>query len=218
MQEKNKRSKGTLFILITGVKTRSQININTNYLKVTEIWLYYILICFRITRVATGEVAPYLSPNLNKHRIFKAFTEKYPSSIVTYRYYRKVFDSDFPELKFERMTVDSCKMCDNLKAALTIATTKNYKKEAERDLELHHRKAQKVQDYMKDDLLRAQNPSVSTICMDLQQVMVVPILTDSSMFYSRQLSTYNLGLHIGDYDRYCFHVYVARRYQWKRRE
>lgn len=35
----------------------------------------------------------------------------------------------------------------------------------------------------------------SVFCMDLQQMLVVPTLTHSRMFYSRQLSCYNLCIH-----------------------
>lgn len=143
----------------------------------------------------------YLSPDLNKHRLFTAFKERYPDSNVSYRYYSKVFELDFPKLKFGRMTVDSCKKCDKLKAAITIATRENDIKEAETNLQLHHRKAEKAQECMKEDMIKAQNPGsdTSTLCMDLQQVMFVPMLTHNTMFYSRQLSTYNLGLHVSDY-------------------
>lgn len=38
----------------------------------------------------------------------------------------------------------------------------------------------------------------STICIDMQQVMFVPTLTHSDMFYKRQLSCYNFCVHICD--------------------
>lgn len=36
------------------------------------------------------------------------------------------------------------------------------------------------------------------LSMDLEQVSSLPTLTHSQMFYSRQLSCYNLCLHVGD--------------------
>ena len=142
----------------------------------------------------------YLTPDLNKHRLFQTFKEKYPDSAITYRYYSRVFDKDFPKLKFQRPTVDSCKKCDLFKAKISSATTEQEKSIATRDMEHHHRKSEKAQKCMTEDLKSSQLPtsSFTSFCMDLQQVMFVPMLTHSTMFYSRQLSTYNLGVHIGD--------------------
>lgn len=50
-------------------------------------------------------------------------------------------------------------------------------------------------------MIKAQNPGsdTTTLCMDLQQVTFVPMLTHNTVFYSRQFSTYNLNLYVGDY-------------------
>lgn len=42
------------------------------------------------------------------------------------------------------------------------------------------------------------NSKITTMAVDLQQVIFVPTLTHSDMFYCRQLSTYNLCVHVGD--------------------
>ncbi|KAJ4430817.1 hypothetical protein ANN_19408 [Periplaneta americana] len=67
-------------------------------------------------------------------------------------------------------------------------------------LELHHRKAQKAQDLLKADTSASQLPNCRTCCisMYLQQVMFVPTLTHSEIFYRRQLSCYNFGISVGD--------------------
>ena len=39
---------------------------------------------------------------------------------------------------------------------------------------------------------------VSTIAIDLEQVLSLPALTHGEMFYLRQLLCYNLGIHVGD--------------------
>lgn len=67
----------------------------------------------------------------------------------------------------------------------------------ERDL--HQAQATAATQTLSKNMLDAQM-SISKVCvvsMDLQQVLYVPTLTHSKMFYSRQLSTYNLGIHIG---------------------
>lgn len=70
-------------------------------------------------------------------------------------------------------------------------------------LELHHKKAEQVKQQMKQDTALFQLPT-SDICMfsmDLEQVLSLPSLTHSQMFYLRQLSCYNLDVHFGDSNR-----------------
>ncbi|CAH1113981.1 unnamed protein product [Psylliodes chrysocephalus] len=65
------------------------------------------------------------------------------------------------------------------------------------DLQLHHRKAEKVQTNLKEDSASSQQPG-SEICIDLEKVLFVPTLTHSDMYYMRQLSVYNFSVHIAD--------------------
>lgn len=67
-------------------------------------------------------------------------------------------------------------------------------------LELHHKKAEKARQEMKKDTVSSQLPNsdVCMLSMDLEQVLSLPSLTHSQMFYSRQLSCYNLCVHFGD--------------------
>lgn len=140
----------------------------------------------------------YLSPDLNIHRLFKAFTQLHPHSPVTYKFYRSVFIKDFPNLSFHRPRVDTCSTCDKLECQIkaNIASSQSSKVQ----LDIHHRKAERAREILKQDTIEAQDPE-STKCslsMDLQQVMFVPSLTHSDMFYLSQLSCYNLGVHVGD--------------------
>ena len=85
------------------------------------------------------------------------------------------------------MTVDSCwKTCDRMKEALFFSPESGKKEAQKETLELHRHKAECAQEHMKEDLISAVLPGsgFSTVCMDLQQVMFVPMLTHSSMFYS----------------------------------
>ena len=67
-------------------------------------------------------------------------------------------------------------------------------------LKIHHRKAEKAREVMKQDTISSQLPtSDESMCsMDLEQVLSLPSLTHGQMFYSRQLSCYNLCVHVGD--------------------
>ncbi|KAK9710093.1 hypothetical protein QE152_g26234 [Popillia japonica] len=67
-------------------------------------------------------------------------------------------------------------------------------------LDLHQRKADRARMVIKDDNVKSQEPSPinTVISIDLEQILVIPTLTHSQMFYSRQMSCYNLGIHISD--------------------
>lgn len=140
----------------------------------------------------------YLSPDLNIHRCYKAFNELHPGKQVTYKFYRKVFRRYFPDLKFKRPRTDTCKVCDRLSAVVRSQNAQS--RSAKATLELHHRKAESSRQIMATDREQSQLPgsNTMTIAIDLQQVLFVPTLTHSEMFYKRQLSCYNLCINVAD--------------------
>ncbi|KAJ4429282.1 hypothetical protein ANN_26286 [Periplaneta americana] len=140
----------------------------------------------------------YLSPDLNINRLYEAFKVKYPESRVHRLYYRRVFLRHFPHLSFRRPRTDTCKKCDLYN--LQIKGNTRDSPQAKRLLQLHHMKVEKAVECLKKDSEDSCMPGsdVCTLSVDLQQVMFVPNLTHSDMFYMRQLSCYNYGIHIHD--------------------
>lgn len=140
----------------------------------------------------------YLSPDLNISRLFKSFQSKNPTSIVTYKFYRKVFLKDF-NLSFRKIRMDTCKKCDllNLK---TKSLDYQESQKAKKELELHHRKSEAAFQMMKSDAVKSAMPESDTlnVVMDLQKVFSIPKLSHSDMYYSRQLCCYNFGIHVSD--------------------
>jgi len=54
------------------------------------------------------------------------------------------------------------------------------------------------------------NSDLLVLCMDLEKVLFVLTLTHSQMYYRRQLSVYNLCLHVGDTRKsYVFSMKVS---------
>lgn len=139
----------------------------------------------------------YLSSDLNMNRLYLAFKEKYPQTEISYRYYYCTFKKKFPSLSFHHPRSDTCGTCD----LLTMEMKNNpNNQEAKRKLELHHRKAERAMAEMRRDHENSQLPSshTCTLSVDLQQVLSLPAMTHCQMYYLRQLSCYNLCVHVGD--------------------
>ncbi|GBN27430.1 hypothetical protein AVEN_131171-1 [Araneus ventricosus] len=130
-------------------------------------------------------------------RLYTAFKKQYPQSNVTRAYYVSAFKEDFSKLKFARPRTDTCNKCDKLNASVSISASPKEKRIAETQLQLHILKSDEAKDIMRGDTIRSQMPgsSVTVFAMDLEQVLFVPTITHSRMFYSRQLSSYNLCIH-----------------------
>lgn len=144
----------------------------------------------------------YLSPDLNIHRLYLHFKTLNTNSPVTYKYYKSVFKSEFPNLAFARPRTDTCQVCDRLNAGIKGSSVPSEQNRKKVELQVHQKRAEIAQDTMRKNVCESQMPAsdVCTIIMDLQQVLFTPTLTHSTMFYSRQLSNYNLCIHIGDND------------------
>lgn len=143
----------------------------------------------------------YLSSDLSVNRMFKNFKIKHPQSIVNYKFYYKIFHSFKPKLSFHQPRVDTCSDCDKLKHQILSGDNR-----AKIILQTHHRCYRRALNEMNKDHTEAKQPGYQSCVMsiDLQQVIQLPTLTHSEMYYSRQLNFYNLGIHIGNTDEaYC---------------
>lgn len=148
----------------------------------------------------------YLSQDLNINRLYRSFKDTYPNSNISYRYYYTTFNNKFPDLKFHHPRTDTCQTCDLLTMQSKCSPND---KSAKHKLELHHRKAERAMKAMKEDHARSQLPlsDICTISIDLQQVLSLPALTHSQMYYLRQLSCYNFGIHIADTNKGHMHLW-----------
>lgn len=140
----------------------------------------------------------YLSSDLSLPMLYKAFLAKFPDSQIKIEFYRKVFRKDF-NLSFRRPRADTCKTCDllNIQSKSPDAVEAN---KAKKLLEIHHVKSELAFDAMKRDAVDSALPSSTkvNVVMDLQKVFPLPKLTHSNMYYSRQLSCFNFGIHVSN--------------------
>lgn len=139
----------------------------------------------------------YLSQDLTIRCLFNAFKEAYPESKTSYRFYYNCFKEKFPKLSFKTPRTDTCNKCDILHA---LVKSNPSDVSVKHKLEIHHRKAEKAREVMSKDHADSQLPSsdTCTLSIDLQQVLSLPALTHTQMYYLRQMSFYNLGIHLAD--------------------
>ncbi|KAJ8969755.1 hypothetical protein NQ314_001592 [Rhamnusium bicolor] len=128
----------------------------------------------------------YLSPDLNINRLYRAFSGTFLDTNISYRFYPQVFKKRFPNLSFKQPRTDTSFTCDLLSAQ--IKGNPENRQDLVNRLALHHRTAEKAIKMMQQDHKNSQLPGSSICSMDLQQVLFLPTLTHSRMFYLRQLS------------------------------
>lgn len=151
------------------------------------------------TRAQTGD-REYLSQDLTIRKMYKAFKIAYPNSHVTLRYYWSVWKTDFPNLSFWPPRMDTCKDCDRLHASSQQRNEQG--RRAKEELNQHHIEVERTLQCVQADFTGSTlpNSTAMTITMDLQKVFHFPKLFHSSMYYARQLSCYNFGVHIADFN------------------
>lgn len=144
------------------------------------------------------------------YRLFvDSMKEKNIDKIPSQSLYEKVFRRDF-NLSFKHPRKDTCHTCDRLKVELKAAEeTKNEEQLKVKKLnqELHHRKVELARSEMKKDIESSKEERATIISFDLQKVMLLPRLTTGVVYYKRQLSCYNLGIHSFQNDIGTMHVW-----------
>ena len=152
----------------------------------------------------------YLNSALSVQKMYDLYVEKCGESGVqpVKRWaYRRVFDTKF-NLSFHPPRKDTCKKCDIFKAqqCSQLGTAQLQTSRAEH--ELHLRKAESVRaslnlEKVKCSLLQ----DCESFTFDLQKVMSLPKLTTNEVYYCRQLSVFNLGIHSLSNDDGIMHVW-----------
>ena len=152
---------------------------------------------------ADNKKREYLDEGLSISRMYLLYLEKYEPQIKTTGakpqvkewLYRKIFTEEY-NLGFGYPRSDTCETCDLLQVTIKAAQSEAEREESQQELAAHQEKAS--QGY---SALRAAKEATGScvnhtlITFDLMQNLPVPTLTHSSMFYSRQLWAYNLGIY-----------------------
>lgn len=137
----------------------------------------------------------YLSSDLNISMMYREFLKNYCDSEtnakpnVSRRWYSDIFNKDF-NLSFKQPRTDTCATCDRLNITMTSSSC-NEKEAANKASEEHHEEVNKSRKQLKEDI----NSLSYCVSFDLEQQISIPTLTHGAMYYSRQLSCSNLGIH-----------------------
>lgn len=151
-----------------------------------------------------------LSMDLSLKKMHRLFRLKHVNTTVSYSLYRKVFIKHF-NLRFGVPRSDTCKLCDKFYGRLIMANTEDERTKIEQESNFHHIQADAA---YKNIALDGKNENYVTLCVDLQQVLYTPMLTHSDVYYQRQYSSYNLGIHNitkNEAHMFLWHEIIAKR-------
>ena len=135
----------------------------------------------------------YLEATLNISKMYSLyvdFCKQEKIEPVLQSYYRHVFDTEF-NLSFHKPKKDYCTFCHQYSNS-----TVEEKEELQAEYEAHQRRkleARGAKEKYKAEARCTNNTAVATF--DLESVLPSPKLTESSVYYKRKLSTYNLTVY-----------------------
>ena len=140
----------------------------------------------------------YLSSDLTVTKMYDMYVEKCMQTNdcpVKLWCYRDIFNTKF-NLSFHPPRKDTCKRCDLMKLSIEAAKGEGDEAKAAQvqgEHELHLRKAEAARTALEAE--RQESASHEAFTFDLQKVLSLPKLSTNEVYYCRQLSVYNLGIH-----------------------
>ena len=138
----------------------------------------------------------YLGPSLNLSLMYKLYVEKCTQDQkvpVKEWAYRQCFNTEY-NLSFKLPHKDTCKTCDIAKVAIEAENDKTKQEKLRKEHELHLRKAELAREKLKSSKDEATEKT-EVFTFDLEKTLPTPDISSNEAYYSRQLWTYNLGVH-----------------------
>lgn len=158
----------------------------------------------------------YLPPNLNLKILYEEYknmcNEQDESPLSNYMF-RDVFYRKF-NLRFKAPLQDTCNYCDSMKHKINEAPIKSVQRMELIQLREEHYSGVRLLSQEYKDYVNESKQSTDTIVLvfDLEKIFETPKLPTSRVYYSRQLSTYNLCIHDATHNRsymYIWHEAIA---------
>ncbi|XP_030751319.1 uncharacterized protein LOC115878842 [Sitophilus oryzae] len=124
---------------------------------------------------------------------------------VSFQFFKNVFYKHF-NLRRKPPIKDTCNKCDMYSAQLNNSQDENQQLVLKEQHDTHFENAKLARDQLNKDFKEAKkNPLIETLCYDMQKVLGLPKLPTNIVYYKRQLSIFNEGVHSGSTNTpYCF--------------
>lgn len=155
------------------------------------------------TRAQTD--AKFLSYDLTESKMYELYLQDENNPKVSFTFYKKIFYTHF-NLRRKPPIKDTCNKCDALSTKLNNVFDEETKEQLRSAHEEHLANAKIARTSMQNDMkLAATNPVLETLCYDMEKVLGLPKLPTNLVYYKRQLSIYNEGIHAGSTNKpYAF--------------
>lgn len=157
----------------------------------------------------TGKEIKYLDAKLSVKKMYEMFKEKYTYHKVSYKSFWSYFKENF-NLRFGRPQKDTCPTCEELNAKIkSQSLNENAKKVAVAELLIHKRRSQKFYTALSSIKKICQDDTKSVgICIDYMANLSLPQIPVQDLYYYRQLTVCNFGVHnlsTGSMKCYVYH-------------
>lgn len=148
--------------------------------------------------------AKFLSYDLTEAKMYELYLEDENNPKVSFTFYKKTFYENF-NLRRKPAIKDTCNKCDAFSAKIK-SVSHDTKEQLEAAHEEHLANAKLARTSMQNDMKEAStNPLLETLCYDMEKVLGLPKLPTNLVYYKRQLSIYNEGVHTGSTNKpYAF--------------
>lgn len=166
----------------------------------------------------SSRLTKYLPSNLNAKTMHDLFLKKYPGlqGTVKYHFYWNYFRTNF-SLGFGRPPQDTCTTCEELNNKIKNPLLNDTaKRVAVAELMVHLRRSKKFYNSLKDSGVasKAEGSKILGVCFDFMAVFDLPKIPVQDVYYFRQLSVNNFGIHNMRDDTmtsYVYHEGIARK-------
>lgn len=138
--------------------------------------------------------AKFVSHDLTENKMFQLYIEA-ENPKVGFTFFKRVFYQNF-NLRRKPPIKDTCNKCDLFKNQIKNVTNEQTKLAVQASFDEHLKKAADARTQMKNDFSEATTkPHLETVSYDMQKVLGLPKLPTNLVYYKRQLSIFNEGIH-----------------------
>ncbi|XP_065671577.1 uncharacterized protein LOC136089483 [Hydra vulgaris] len=135
------------------------------------------------------------------------FNDIYPDLQVSYKTYRKIFNSDF-NISFGYPRTDTCLKCDEIKISIEKASKdlsnnpdseqlKQALQKLQLERDVHQRKADTFYRRKREARLKAsKDPNFEVITIDFNKNLSLPNITTNDFYYRRKLTFLSFNIHL----------------------